>query len=326
MYSLSKCFVSILFIPTFILFTSSLQAVQIQFDSAAEGGAGAFSGLLLEGSGNPDVGIILMHGRTSTPDGPVVRQLRNALNSAGYTTLSIDNPYSAVDANMNGNFRDFNDYVSDVNGVNFAFPESYARIRTAINHLQSLSIDKVVLVGFSMGSRFTSAHFANGQRPGNLTLSGYIGIGMYATSIGPLNHTNNMPAITVPVLDIYGDDDTNAVNTASARSTAYAGTSYTTSVLDCDSDLMTNDCHKLLRLKSTNGEICKELEFSAINWITSTVPLSTSQGLGICENVTAPVSAPATNSDGGGGGTLYLLALIFPLVQRKKLIRAVILI
>jgi len=301
MYNRIPVLVSILFLSLF--FTNAL-ATQIPLDSTAKGGAGAFTGLLLESNGNPDVGIVLMHGRTSTPDGPVVKQLRNAFNSAGYTTLSIDNPRAATDENMDGDFRDFNDYLLDVTTVNFAFPETYARIRTATAHLQSLGVTKIVLAGFSMGSRFTSAHFPNGQQAGDLPIVGYIGIGMYANSTGPLNHKNNMLAITVPVLDIYGDEDTNSVNSANARSAAYAGADYTTHILDCAVGLSLSECHQLSGLKSISGEACEILESKAINWITTKVPLATSQGLGIC------ASAPTTPSSGGGGGSIsYLLAL-----------------
>jgi len=295
------------------LLSINIQAVEIIFDSTAEGGVGntQFSGLLLEASGGPDVGVILMHGRTSIPDGAVVRQLRHALNSAGYTTLSIDNPHAGIDANMNGNDRDFIDYINDVNTVNIAFPEAYARIRTAINHLKSLSVEKIVLVGFSMGSRLTSAYIANGQQVGKLPIAAFVGIGMYSglQTLGPLNQTNNMPAITVPVLEIYGDDDANAATTANERSTAYGGTDYTTTVLDCAADLTTAQCHKLSRLKSNDGEACNELESSAINWIISKVPLTTDQGLGVCATV-APVPAPATGGGGGGGSLSYLLLLL----------------
>lgn len=304
--------------------TSSLSAVELQFSSIAEGGStAAFTGLLLEGSGNPDVGVVLMHGRQSQPDGPVVRQLRQALNSAGYTTLSIDNPIAGVDAApANGNFRDFADYVADVSSTTpYAFPEAYARVRTAINHLQSLGVEKVVVLGFSMGSRFMAAHVANGQQD-ELPIVGFIGIGMYATSVSVLNHVNTLPNISVPVLDLYGDEDTNAKNTALARVAAYNGDGfdYLTAMLDCAAGLTTNECHQLNGLKSTNGESCQPLEETVLSWMIGTVPLANPQGRGVCEfdSGVNPGGGDATGNDTGntdeGGGILgfwFMLVLTF---------------
>lgn len=294
---------------------SSLSAVELQLSSIAEGGSSSpFTGLLLEGSGNPDVGVVLMHGRQSQPDGPVVRQLRQALNSAGYTTLSIDNPVAGIDAApANGNLRDFADYVADVNSATpYAFPEAYARVRTAINHLQSLGVEKVVVLGFSMGSRFMAAHVANGQVD-ELPIVGFIGIGMYANSVGVLNHLNTLANISVPVLDLYGDGDTNATNTATARQNAYNGdgADYTAVMLDCAAGLTTNECHQLNGLKSANGESCQALEDTVISWIIDTVPLANPQGEGVCEFGSG--GNDTGNIDEGGGvlGFWYLVLLMF---------------
>ena len=64
-------------------------------------GADTFNGLLLEGSSNPNVGVIFFHGRLGqTPNGDVVRHLRQSLNADGYTTLSIDNPVPSSGASI----------------------------------------------------------------------------------------------------------------------------------------------------------------------------------------------------------------------------------
>jgi len=309
--------------------TCSLSAMELQLSSIAEGGGTeAFTGLLLEGSGNPDVGVVLMHGRQSQPDGPVVRQLRQALNSAGYTTLSIDNPHAGVDSPpANGNYRDFADYVADVNSVTpYAFPEAYARVRTAINYLQNLGVEKVVVLGFSMGSRFMAAHVAHGQED-ELPIVGFIGIGMYANSVGELNHANTLANVSSPVLDLYGDGDTNANNTALARAAAYNngdGLDYAMERLECASGTTANECHQLNGAKSTNGESCQPLESTVISWMIETVPLADSQGRGVCEfddvgntgggNTSGSNSGnDAGNIDEGGGvlGAWFVLLLMF---------------
>jgi dienelactone hydrolase len=116
--------------------------------------------------------------------------------------------------------RDFADYEADVGSTSFAFPEAFARVRTAINHLQGLGVEKVVVLGFSMGASFMAAHVAHGQQN---ELVGFIGIGMWANSVGVLNPANTLASISVPVLDLYGDEDTSAKNTALARVGAYNG-------------------------------------------------------------------------------------------------------
>ena len=298
---------------------SLLSAAEIQLSSIAEGGStAAFTGLLLEGSGNPDVGVVLMHGRQSQTDGPVVRQLRQAINSAGYTTLSIDNPYAGVDSPpANGDFRDFADYEADVGSASpYAFPEAYARVRTAIDHLQSLGVEKVVVVGFSMGSRFMAAHVAHGQQD-ELPIVGFIGIGMWANSVGVLNPVNTLASVSVPVLDLYGDGDTNAKNTALARVGAYNGDGfdYLTAMLDCAAGLTANECHQLNGLKSPNGESCQPLEQTVLSWMIGTVPLANPQGRGVCEfdsGANPGGGDVAGNSDGGGVlGAWFMLLLIF---------------
>jgi pimeloyl-ACP methyl ester carboxylesterase len=304
---------------------SLLSAAQIQLSSIAEGGStAAFTGLLLEGSGNPDVGVVLMHGRQSQPDGPVVRQLRQALNSAGYTTLSIDNPYAGVDSPpANGNFRDFADYVADVDSATpYAFPEAYARVRTAINHLQSLGVERVVVLGFSMGSRFMAAHVAHGQQQNELPIVGFIGIGMWANSVGVLNPANTLASVSVPVLDLYGDEDANAKNTALARVGAYNGEGfdYATVMLDCAAGLAADECHQLNGLKSTNGESCQPLEMAVLSWMIGTVPLANSQGRGVCgvDNGN-PGGGDVTGNMGEGGGVLgswFIVPLMFYVGKR----------
>lgn len=293
---------------------SSLPAVEIQLSSIAEGGSSnSFTGLLLEGSGNPDVGVVLMHGRESHPDGPVVHQLRYALNSAGYTTLSIDNPQAGVDSPPNGNFRDFSDYVADVGSATpYAFPEAYARVRTAINHLQSLGVEKIVVVGFSMGSRFMAAHVALGQVD-ELEIAGFVGIGMYASGPGVLNHSNTLASVTVPVLDMYGDGDTSAESTAPDRLAAYHGDAqdYTVVVLDCAAGLSADQCHQLNGLKSNNGESCQPLEQSVLSWITTSLPLANSQGMGVCAfDSSGNPGGGATDQGGGVFGYWFILLLL----------------
>ena len=242
--------------------SDSTQAITL--DSSTEGRAGTFSALLLsdtEVGGTPTntTGIVLIHGRGGNPDTAVVRQLRKDLYARGYMTLSIQAAFPAAGTS-------FQNYIDDVNNANESFPETYARVREAINELESRGATDVVLIGFSMGSRMVSAHMENGQL-NELPVIGMVGVGMYATSIDPLNMQFTLDSVTVPVLDIYGHVDTNAVNTAAARVAAYggAGADYTQTVLTCPDGVVGNDCHKLVGLK---GSSTSPLETRVANWFS----------------------------------------------------------
>lgn len=244
----------------------------VTLDSTTEAGSStSFQARVLASTPSTmDTGFVLLHGRGGNPDSAVVRQLRNDLYGRGFTTLSIQEPVPAggyVEGD-NTNPPPFSAYETDIAGVNYVFPETYARVRAAINDLEARGITQVIMIGFSMGSRLASAHIARGQQ-NEIPIIGYIGIGMYATSTDPLNMGDTLDEISIPVLDIYGDDDTNAVNTAGTRVNAYnmgAGMSYTQVVLDCAVGLTTNDCHKLVGLKGTSTS---PLETTVSNWVNA---------------------------------------------------------
>lgn len=259
----TSSFITLLILIALIL---PAQAATITLNSTAESGNSTFSAELLTTS-CAKVGVVMFHGRGSTPTGPVVAEISNSLNRAGYTTISIANP---LPLNQQ---TDFNSYVNDVNSDNYVFPEAYARIRTAINHLQSLGVEQVVVAGFSLGSRLATAHVARGQTD-ELPVIGLIGVGMYGTSIDPLNVSATLDEVSVPVLDVYGDTDTNALNTALARQNAYNagnGTSYTQSVLTCISGL---NCHQLEGIKGDDSKLF-EIELNA--WMQSSDKTNESQ-------------------------------------------------
>jgi len=261
------------------------QAQTITLNSTAEGGDSSFSAELLASS-CAKVGVVMYHGRGSVTTGPVVDEIRKSLNRAGYTTLSIPNPKP-----LNG-LTGFTDYVNDVGSDNYVFPEAYARMRSAINYLQTSGVEQVVVAGFSLGSRLATAHVARGQID-ELPIIGLIGVGMYATSIDPLNVATILDEITVPVLDLYGDVDTNAVNTASSRTAAYQGSSYTQTSLTC---IAGSNCHQLAGLKGDDS-MPFEIELNA--WMQSFAPAS------VVTDCTATTPAPSSSS----GGTLNLLFL-----------------
>lgn len=211
-----------------------------------------------------DAGIILIHGRGGHPDKAVVRQLRHDLFGRGYTTISIQAPVPAG-FEEGGTVPDFPEYENDVNGENYVFPETYARVRTAVAHLNSLGANNIFIIGFSMGSRMGAAYVARGESiEKNAQAIGFVGIGMIANSIDPLNHSSTLDEINVPVLDLYGDGDISSANTAPHRILSYSGVSYTQVELDCAAELTEQECHKLDGLKGSNTA---ELETVVSSWI-----------------------------------------------------------
>lgn len=247
----------------------------ITLNSASEGGNANFSALLLQpiiGTVLSKTGIVLLHGRGGNPDSAVVRQLRKDLYDRGYTTLSIQEavPGTFVEGDS-VNKPPYSDYVDDVNdNANSVFLETYARVRTAINELEARAITKVVVIGFSLGSRMAAAYVARGQIGGVLSVAGLVGIGMYAGDLDPdpLKTTLTLAEVDIPVLDIYGSNDDPSVSTAAARKAAYdAGigdvANYTQEALDCGG-VSNPDCHKLVNLK---GSSTSPLEMAVSNWI-----------------------------------------------------------
>lgn len=262
----SRLISAVSYVALALVSTSSI-ASTISLSSIDESGSTkSFSGELLNGAGNPTVGVILLHGRNGSADGVVVSELRQSINIAGYTTLSIDEPVPAAGTS-------FQDYVDDVNGANTVFPELYARVRTAANTLESLGVDEIVLLGFSLGGRMASAHVARGQID-ELSIVGLIGIGLYGNSIDPLNTALTLDEVPIPVLDIFGDNDTNAVNTAAARLSAYnsgSGTDYTQMMVECVNAEI--DCvpHNFSGYRGTDNPV---LETEVNLWLASKAPLS----------------------------------------------------
>ena len=237
-------------------------------DSSDENGSGSFFVELLEGYSSPTVGVILMPGKCNATNGPVVQELRTSLNNAGYTTLSIDNPLTVAPR-----LCALQDYVNEINAI---MPEVYARIRTAINYMETLGVKNIVLAGFGLGSHFTAAHIARGQID-ELPIAAYVGIGMHATSTDPLNQSFTIDETSVPVLDLYGENDTKAINTDSLRKNNYgsgSGKTYTQINLKCASSLGSNECHKLIGLKGNNTA---ELEANTLKWLMCYAPLGTAE-------------------------------------------------
>ncbi len=134
------------------------------------------------------VGIILAHGRGKYPTWLVVDPLRKGINSQlGYHTLSIQMP------------------TDDINWREYAalFPDAHKRIRASIRYLKEIKkVQKVYLMGHSMGSRMATSFLADNPNSG---VAGFIGVGIRNGGDAPLDSDANLRNINLPVLDLYGD-------------------------------------------------------------------------------------------------------------------------
>ena len=292
-----------------ISITSVAQAVTISLSTGTEN----FNGLLLEGSGSPNVGVIFFHGRGQTPNGDVVRHLRKSLNTDGYTTLSIDNPVPSSGTS-------FSNYLSNESIIE---SQIFSYFNAAVDSLvaSNNNIDTIVIGGFSLGSRFATATAAAWEQGllgvnSNVSLAGLLGVGMYSnigttdvstsSNINVFDTINNLGLISsIPVLDMYGNLDSSAANFAADRMNAFAGNplSYTQVALGCPGFDTTsyytrdqgaavsyteNRCHQLRNgylteadaINQTNADVVLRgsadapLELTASNWMANNAPLS----------------------------------------------------
>jgi predicted alpha/beta-hydrolase family hydrolase len=154
-------------------------------------------GEYLEGKGSK-VGVILAHGQGWDPDSHVVGPLRRVINKElGFHTLSLQMPIIPGKRSP----ETFQEYAS-------TFPEAYKIIQAAIDFLKKeKGVERVYLMGYSMGGRMTTAFLANHPDSG---IVGYIGVGLVAGGEEPLNTNFNLRKVKIPVLDIYAENDQDA--------------------------------------------------------------------------------------------------------------------
>ncbi|MFN2309295.1 MAG: alpha/beta fold hydrolase [Gammaproteobacteria bacterium] len=148
-----------------------------------------------EQSGTPKGGVILLHGIGVHPDWPdVIHPLRSELPEHGWATLSIQLPVLPNEA-------EFDDYLPLIQA---AAP----RIRAALAFLKSKDIRPVVLAGHSLGAVMGSAALAEGD---GLELAGFVAIGMGQGRDPRVDTTAQLAKLRVPVFDLYGSRDLDAV-------------------------------------------------------------------------------------------------------------------
>jgi pimeloyl-ACP methyl ester carboxylesterase len=139
---------------------------------------------------------IVLHGRGFHPDwAEVAGPLRTALPERGWHTLSLQMPVLEKDAK-------YYDYVP-------ILPAAFPRIKAGIAFLREQGISRIVVIAHSCSVHMTMAYI---ETFGDAEFDGFAGIGMGATDFGqPMKKSFPLDRMTVPVLDVFGDEDYPAV-------------------------------------------------------------------------------------------------------------------
>lgn len=143
-----------------------------------------FLGLYTEAA-NARAGLVIVHGIGVHPEHGLIGVLRSRLADLGYTTLSIQMPILAVEA-------DARDYQP-------LFPEAAERIKAAARFLQDKGSKKVAIVSHSLGSAMTKSYFQNNA---DSPFAVWVSIGISSDSYA---------GVKLPVYDLYGGADLPAV-------------------------------------------------------------------------------------------------------------------
>jgi dienelactone hydrolase len=157
--------------------------------------------------GDPRGGAILLHGRGAYPDTPVViGPLRRYLPKHGWESISVQMPLASTSGGSSGYEK--------------LIPEAAARISAAVEHLKQRKIEKIVLIGHSLGARM-AAHYLVAENPPKEIIA-WVAIGIMLEPEGSESKTSEyLSKIKLPTLDIYGSRDLGVVhNSAQQRKAA----------------------------------------------------------------------------------------------------------
>ena len=162
-----------------------------------DAGSHTFLAIHTEAQGDgPRAAVIVLHGRGFHPDWPeVTGPLRTELPAHGWETLSLQMPVLEKSAR-------YYDYVP-------ILPAAFPRIRAGIEFLRTRGADRIVLAAHSCSVHMAMAYV---RRHGDADFDGFVGIGMGATDYRqPMREPLPLAAMSVPVLDLFGDEDYPAV-------------------------------------------------------------------------------------------------------------------
>jgi pimeloyl-ACP methyl ester carboxylesterase len=164
-----------------------------------------FLGIFTEADAAVGPAVILLHGIGVHPNWPdIIYPLREGLLERGITTLSLQMPVLANDADL----LDYAPLLAEVPG----------RVNAALKYLNDAGYSNITLVGHSLGASMAMYYQASGGSP----VSSLVVIGMRAGVVDNEN-IEALAAVKIPVLDLYGSEDLEHVlSSVELRSTAGA--------------------------------------------------------------------------------------------------------
>ena len=144
-----------------------------------------------EAKDGSDKGMIVVHGTGIHPNWQqVVQPIRVEMTAHGWNTLSIQMPILHNEAQ-------YEEYVA-------LYPEVLPRLRAAEAFLKDRGIQTLLIAAHSQGATMSSYYLS--RHPSDV--KGLIAIGMGATQKDSyINSAQSLKKITIPVLDLYGDED-----------------------------------------------------------------------------------------------------------------------
>lgn len=148
---------------------------------------------------DPKAALIIVHGLGIHPDWGLIGVLRSQLADRSYTTLSVQMPVLANDAQASA-------YPA-------TFPEASQRLQLAVDFLKAKGYQKIGIVSHSMGSRMSEAYLSAKPDP---AIKAWVSIGMPGTA--------DYRKLNMPVLDLYGQNDLpEVIKGAAARKAGLQG-------------------------------------------------------------------------------------------------------
>jgi pimeloyl-ACP methyl ester carboxylesterase len=146
--------------------------------------------------------LVIVHGIGVHPDHGIIGRIRMDLADRGYSTLSVQMPILANEA--------------DASGYPALFPDAVDRITRAGQWLAARGYQDLVLVSHSMGSRMANAYF-DARAPAAYRAWVSLGLsGEYSAAFA-----QRRPVVT---LDVYGESDLPAVLAGAAARAATVAT------------------------------------------------------------------------------------------------------
>lgn len=166
--------------------------VQIAHPPASSGKAlPAFMAIHTQGQAKRPA-IVLAHGVGTHPDDGLTGQLRQRLNDLGYTTLAIQMPIAARDAQLD-------DYFPKL------FPEASARLQSAALWLRQQGHTHIVLASHTMGAWMANVYFDELMKSKIDAASSPYQAWVCISLTG--NYSWAMRNYPFPILDLYGEQD-----------------------------------------------------------------------------------------------------------------------